>query len=53
MKTNATTKFCSNTYTIDKFQYNQWIPRLNISEVVRIMTFLRVHIMCHGFSIDA
>jgi hypothetical protein len=49
-KNNATTKFHGNTYTIDKFQYNQGIPRFNISEVVRIMTFLRVHIMCPGFS---
>jgi hypothetical protein len=52
-KNNATTKFRGNTYTIDKFQYNQGIPRFNISEVVRIMTFLRVHIMCPGFSTDA
>jgi hypothetical protein len=52
-KNNATTKFRGNTYTIDKFQYNQGIPCFNISEVVRIMTFLRVHIMCPGFSTDA
>jgi hypothetical protein len=52
-KDNATTKFRGNTYTIDKFQYNQGIPRFNIFEVVRIMTFLRVHIMCSGFSTDA
>jgi hypothetical protein len=53
MKNNATTKFRGNTYTIDKFQCNQGISRFNISEVVRIMTFLRVHIMCPGFSTDA
>jgi hypothetical protein len=47
------TKFCGNTYTIDKFQCNHGIPRFNISKVVRIMTFLRVHIMCPGFSTDA
>jgi hypothetical protein len=52
-KNNAMTKFHVNTYMIDKFQYNQGIPRFNISEVVRIMTFLRVHIMCPGFSTDA
>jgi hypothetical protein len=52
-KNNATTKFRGNTYTVDKFQCNQGIPRFNIFEVVRIMTFLRVHIMCHGFSTDA
>jgi hypothetical protein len=52
-KNNATTKFRGNTYTIDKFRCNQGIPRFNISEVVRIMTFLRVHIMCPRFSTDA
>jgi hypothetical protein len=52
-KSNATTKFRGNTYTIDKSQCNQGIPRFNSSEVVRIMTFLRVHIMCPGFSTDA
>jgi hypothetical protein len=52
-KNNATTKFYGNTYTIDKFQCNQGIPRFNSSEVVHIMTFLRVHIMCPGFSTHA
>jgi hypothetical protein len=38
---------------IDKLQCNQGIPRCNISKVVCIMTFHRVHIMCLGISTDA